>query len=806
MPAPDLEGFVKALSVADLIEKRLSEDDPWRLALVQRHLVWDELRMAQLLDSLLAGYPIGSLLVCKVRGEARILREAGGTRVAELARAGTWQLLDGQQRVNALVTLFTELSRDSRFYLHMTRKRVIEEVITGRRARHRALDYLAWRPAGAADGPDGRDRYIELARLHAWAASRRDDIPRLVAELETTPGGVVGLLNEIDPVFADELPQSGELAVAADRLRRLLLAWVEPRVSVQHFTVDSPSDVLQVFTRINLEGVRLDGEDVFFAAVKTQWPNAEEHLDRVAAASPLLNRMTALRLLARLAARARSNEDLLPLRVDRLNGAKGHELVRCMERLASDGSPILKRIGVLGRVLTEGRLGHALRSVSDGLLDHVFGWAAVNEDAADPGVARRHVADVETYLVGAQAFRYATIFRDAFLRLGFAEAVAAGCQRRPFPTAAIIARVRSQWQSLRLGLNLVASVEDDDQRRAFLDQNVYLFLSILQRIPYLMPVRDGDTSRREVEWDHIYPQARANMMRVKHPDTGYLVHHRDRSLVWSTGNLWALDGLINNVASDRPPSKKLEMLEDPELAPSCWPTQVADALAEEERADLLQAERLLDDGDVESAMQHFRQYVVSRGLRLYRSVLQEMPGILDFAPHAEYVPGLHIEAESVDLWTHLGLDGEAESFELPAVEEAEPVAEEATAPAASTDKFGSVRWYAEQAGLQSELLDLIEVARELGLHARPNVASVMFTPPKNKNRMLFTVWPEEADGGRFSIYRWAAAMAEFFPGIDEQAARDALGPDGYGVLERQEVASLVARLRSLLASIVTVCQ
>jgi hypothetical protein len=41
-------------------------DVPWRLALVQRDLVWDDVRMARLLDSMLAGYPIGTLLVCRV--------------------------------------------------------------------------------------------------------------------------------------------------------------------------------------------------------------------------------------------------------------------------------------------------------------------------------------------------------------------------------------------------------------------------------------------------------------------------------------------------------------------------------------------------------------------------------------------------------------------------------------------------------------------------------------------------------------------------------------------------------------------
>ena len=58
--------------------------------------------MSHLLDSLLSGYPIGSLLVCRVRGDAHVLEETSGTRRAVTAAAGTWQLLDGQQQVIAI--------------------------------------------------------------------------------------------------------------------------------------------------------------------------------------------------------------------------------------------------------------------------------------------------------------------------------------------------------------------------------------------------------------------------------------------------------------------------------------------------------------------------------------------------------------------------------------------------------------------------------------------------------------------------------------------------------------------------------
>src|ERR1039458_1587302 len=98
---------VTAVSVGEVVRRRAgrSPDDPWRLALVQRHESWDQVRMRYLLDSLLAGYPIGSLLVCKVAETSQVLIGSGSDRSVTEANPEAWQLLDGQQRINALFSI-----------------------------------------------------------------------------------------------------------------------------------------------------------------------------------------------------------------------------------------------------------------------------------------------------------------------------------------------------------------------------------------------------------------------------------------------------------------------------------------------------------------------------------------------------------------------------------------------------------------------------------------------------------------------------------------------------------------------------
>jgi len=96
-----------------------------------------------------------------------------------------------------------------------------------------------------------------------------------------------------------------------------------------------------------------------------------------------------------------------------------------------------------------------------------------------------------------------------------------------------------------------------------------------------------------------------------------------------------------------------------------------------------------------------------------------------------------------------------------------------TPPVPDGQRFETVLAHAEALGQRVVLEGLLAVADRLGLYARPYVLSVMFTPPTNKTRMLFTVWPEAA-----GMRMWVAADAfeEFFPEISADETRRQLGP------------------------------
>lgn len=83
---------------------------------------------------------------------------------------------------------------------------------------------------------------------------------------------------------------------------------------------------------------------------------------------------------------------------------------------------------------------------------------------------------------------------------------------------------------------------------------------------------------------------------------------------------------------------------------------------------------------------------------------------------------------------------------------------------------------AAQSGAAARFRIVYDTALSHDLYARPYKRSIMYTPPSNKTRMLFTAWLTDDTGG-LALYLSADAFAEFYP-IDADAVRAALGPDG----------------------------
>jgi hypothetical protein len=615
------------LSVQDLVRRRMGDaGDAWDLALVQRDEVWDQDRMRALLDSLLYGYPIGSLLLCTVERDHSVMTV--GTREVGAGTYAAPQLVDGQQRINALYSIFTD-GGYGRFYLDMSS----DPHADGQEPHARARKYIAWRAADPdALNPDEsidpndrrpidrRHHYLDLSRWYEWAKDSDGSLPSDIP--------IEDVIRSIDPAFASIL-DAPQQAIALSRLRRLMDAWTRRCIPVVTARVREPAEVLDMFTRINRGGVPVSNNDVYFAGVKTFWPHAERSLaDLVNVSQGLLNRWTALSLVSRLAVRALGLSDIVPLRVGRLTGAHSALILEAMNAVANVATP---RVDAFTRLLIKhSELRQGLRHVNRYLWEDVYAWAVVaNFDDADSFVTHRQAVD--DYLVGATIFRYQQVLGDRWRRSAFMEALDAGSRREAFPLQRIVSVARGLSQDLRGSGQQILPTSEVERIAA---SNAYLLLSLAQGI---------DFDVENLDWDHILPAATRDKMR-RPGLSGRLVLHPDRDLLNSPGNFWWLSLSANRALQATLPGPKFQQLRDwretTERTGSghrVWPDEQW-ALTQEDQKRFTSIGELLEAKQVDDAMTDFRELVTTRSRRLVADALSRFPGAQSFARDATVEP------------------------------------------------------------------------------------------------------------------------------------------------------------------------
>ena len=105
---------------------------------------------------------------------------------------------------------------------------------------------------------------------------------------------------------------------------------------------------------------------------------------------------------------------------------------------------------------------------------------------------------------------------------------------------------------------------------------------------------------------------------------------------------------------------------------------------------------------------------------------------------------------------------------------------------------------ADEAGVGADFRSILQAASDVGLYARPYKTSIMYTHPRRRNRMLFTVWAQKRDHG-IAIYAGPNEFVEFFP-LNELEVVEALGLEasGWHGLNSEEVMQFSNGLRNLL--------
>ncbi|MGQ0670449.1 MAG: hypothetical protein ACT4PO_12365 [Actinomycetota bacterium] len=129
-------------------------------------------------------------------------------------------------------------------------------------------------------------------------------------------------------------------------------------------------------------------------------------------------------------------------------------------------------------------------------------------------------------------------------------------------------------------------------------------------------------------------------------------------------------------------------------------------------------------------------------------------------------------------------------------ETAEGEAPQPTAERWQPASLQQLRAIAEAGGF-ADVFDTIKVAAEThGLQSRPWKRSIMFAPPTDGRRCLFTLWTTPQNGG-LQVYVEPKAFAEFFP-VSEARALETIRDRGYRTMDISEARTFADGLDRLL--------
>lgn len=534
------ESSTECWSVSDILMKK----DELRLAVVQRSPVWREEQVARFLDSLLRGYPVGCLLFVKTRDlpTCKLLDyDPDRGRLYDGQVSNGEALLDGQQRILAIYSLFDGW-RGADFRLNMVAPIPPADLanLKTRSQKDRLLrKRVWWAEPGRDEPPDGAwlqlrtisEHLVELKQIADSAGPESEKLESLLNIL---------VPNRTGGFARDDTEKRNAAEEMVTRLLRLLFRKVIP---VRHVQLDNVSDVLHVYSRLNLEGTPVSQDDVFFAAVKTLWQEADSKLTSLCKTlENLVDPTILLRALARMACVEKSNgeHDLLPLRANRLNGSSGAQLIEATKKLANCEDAQERWKNWAAAVKKE--LGYATNYVNphawDLVLAHVA-WSKceINED---------YVKATVSFMLGTTAFRYYTVFRNDFASRAMRE-IYKHRGHDGFPQVEIANMCKETWPYAQKGTSRLWS---EAEWQEVVNGSAYLFLSIAQGLK---------ANAVGFDWDHIFPRAGKRYMLKKEESEGrrrpaYAEFH-DR-VGWA-GNLSAVPSSVNRQVRDRLPDEKL---------------------------------------------------------------------------------------------------------------------------------------------------------------------------------------------------------------------------------------------------------
>ncbi len=325
---------------------------------LQRGLVWRPHQVEMFWDSLLRGFPVGSLVLCrKIEGQMRKPPDGGQARKS--GDGVTHHLLDGQQRCDAIRLGFTDpflaggdgdplapvlwLDLNPNLPDNTTREYLARITTSAHPWGYRnndSADRISAAEMRKAQGGDGRAAQEGHKRPSPWALSpyfSKAPVPLAWLAAAETPTAAAlrdQLLRRLEALSSDRLnwpcktikflteEKGDDLDQKLDRIRSALVrakgttivALMAPDGLLDETTRESRcrgletaqdvtdiSNVEHLFQRLNQLGTPLNGEELAYSMIKAYWPKLATHVDGVKNRHMPASRMVALAVRVALA-------------------------------------------------------------------------------------------------------------------------------------------------------------------------------------------------------------------------------------------------------------------------------------------------------------------------------------------------------------------------------------------------------------------------------------------------------------------------------------------------------------------------
>ena len=254
------------------------------LPAIQRNFVWDEPKIAKLLDSILRGYPIGIILMWETHNDIQYrpfdksARSDPPTRFDENTKKQKLQIvLDGQQRLQSLyIALYGEYHgkylyfdvlsgresddfKEEKYLFYFMSDEEAEEY------NEEAISYASDKESENDEDEiyeDENEYFVKVSDLFNKSPSEKQkfhqEISKVLALSEEDETRLQINIYQLDAVLTKD----------ENILKELIIDQNKPQDSRDRQT---SSDVLEIFFRINRQGTPLNRSDLIFSMMKLNW-------------------------------------------------------------------------------------------------------------------------------------------------------------------------------------------------------------------------------------------------------------------------------------------------------------------------------------------------------------------------------------------------------------------------------------------------------------------------------------------------------------------------------------------------------